>query len=161
MYKDLYGTDYVFIPKNPNPYGAKECKDSWSLLAAFNGNAHDVRKYIYWLFTKGINKNTTITSFGYTTTPAIIRKYNLYLQKKNILDRSSKLPKIFIDWCRTYVPNIFDRYALDTMNDLGALIAHVNAYKNEILSDSDEYRLLSVAESHNLVKNGRLNIGKQ
>src|SRR5690242_15478794 len=49
MYKEGYGTDYVFVPSNFNPYSSKECRDSWALLAAFNGNANEVRKYIYWL----------------------------------------------------------------------------------------------------------------
>jgi len=128
MYKDFYGTEYVFVPKNPNPYGSKECKYGWSLLASFNGSAHSVRKYLFWLFKRGLNKKATITSFGYVNTPALIRKYNLYHKKKNILTRAAKLPNKFVDWCQQNTPEIFKHYALETMNDLGALLSYTIHY---------------------------------
>jgi len=159
MYEEFYNTPYVFVPRNPNPFGAKECKDTWSLLAAFNGNAHEVRKYVYWLFKKGINKNTIITHFGYINTPGLIRKYNVYAKRKYTLRRESKLPVVFVNWCNEHVPAIFEKYALDTMNDLGALVSYVEYYSDEMGQQSNERRVLEIAEKHNLVKNGKLNIG--
>lgn len=160
MYEEFCGTPYIFVPKNPNPYGAKECKDSWSLLAAFQGNAHEVRKYLYWLFKRGINKTTTITHFGYVNTPGLIRKYNLYAKKKKVRTRASKLPKAFIDWCNECIPEIFESYALTTMNDLGALISYVEHYDEEISADDIARKALEMANRLDLIKNNKLNIGE-
>lgn len=159
MYKEFYGTDYIFVPKNPNPYGAKECKDTWSLLAAFNGDAHEVRKYIYWLFKRGINKNTTITHFGYINTPGLIRKYNLYAKRKNILRRESKLPKKFIEWCKDNEPNLFNKYNLETMNDLGAMFNYHSAYGGGDEDLESEFRALLASTRFGLIKDRKLNIG--
>jgi len=160
MYKGFYGTDYIFVPKNPNPYGAKECKDSWELLAAFNGNAHEARKYIYWVFKRGINKSATITHFGYINTPGLIRKYNLYAKRKNILRRESRLPKAFIDWCNTNTPDVFDKYSLDTMNDLGAMLSFYKTY-SESRDMGLEFDIILEAKRLGLVtKDGNLNIGE-
>lgn len=158
MYKEFYKTDYVFVPKNPNPYGAKECKDAWSLLAAFNGDAHQARKYIYWAFKKGIGAKANIVSFAYINTPGLIRRYNLYNKKKRVLSRESKLPKKFIDWCRDNASNIFDNYELDTMNDLGALLSYTTHYNK---SDGPEGLVLEQASKLNLIKSGKLNVGEE
>jgi hypothetical protein len=155
MYKEFYSTEYVFVPQNPNPYGCKECKDAWKLLATFKGNAHAVRKYIYWVFKKLINKNTTITSFGYINTPGIIRKYNLYVQKKTTITRSTDLPREFTDWCKENTPSIFDDYELSTINDLGALLSYTKFYEVDYLSA--EAKAIQMAEKLNLIKNGKLN----
>lgn len=157
MYKEFYDTEYVFVPRNPNPYGCKECKDAWSLLAAFDGNADKARRYLYWLFRKGINKNTNITSFGYVNTPGLIRKYNLYAKKKNILGRESKLPRIFIEWCAQNEEGVFNNYNLETMNDLGAMISFYEKYGTNM---DDIKRVLTKAEVLGLIKNGKLNIGR-
>jgi hypothetical protein len=155
MYKEHYGTEYVFVPQNPNPYGCKECKDAWKLLATFKGNAHAVRKYIYWVFIKLINKSTNITAFGYINAPGIIRKYNLHVKKKTIITRSTKLPDGFIKWCRDNIPNIFDSYELVTVNDLGALLSFTRFY--EVDYSSNEAQAIRMAEELNLIKNGKLN----
>lgn len=156
MYKETYGTEYVFVPSNRNPYSCKECRDAWKLLATFKGNAHAVRKYIYWLFRKLINKNTNIISFNYINTAGIIRKYNLYSKKKNKITRFTSLPAEFIDWCKKNIPNIFDSYELSTVNDLGALLSHINFCGTDKFND--ETQAIQMAEKLNLVKNGRLNI---
>jgi hypothetical protein len=161
MYRDFYGTDYVFVPKNPNPYGAKECKDAWSLLAAFSGDAHEVRKYVYWVFKKGINKNITITHFGYINTPGLIRRYNLYAKRKKILRRESKLPKAFIDWCNTNVPDIFEKYNLETMNDLGAMLSFYKTYSESRNMETEFDVILEAKKSGLITKNGNLNIGEK
>lgn len=157
MYYETYDTDYVFVPKNPNPYGSKECRDAWALLSVFNGNAHSVRKYIYWLFKHAINKNTAIISFGYINTPALIRKYMLYAKKKHVLTRASKLPSSFINWCKENTVEIFDSYTLETMNDLGSLLSYVDFYG--AADDSVEMKVLNMAGQHGLIKNGKINIG--
>ena len=157
MYKERYNTNYVFIPSNFNPYSSKECRDTWALLAAFNGNAHDVRKYIYWLFKKGTNKSTTITSFGYVNTPTLIRKYNLQVASKHILHRESKLPTELINWCKNNIPKILENYSLDTMNDLGALLNYCKTYPPS--NGSNELLVLTEAEKMGLIKEGKLNIG--
>lgn len=159
MYKEFYGINYTFIPKNPNPYSAKECRDAWSLLVAFNGDAHKARKYIYWLFKKQINRDTNITSFGYINTPGIIRKYLLQSKKENSLSRESKLPKDFTDWCKDNTPDIYSRYALDTLNDLGALLSYINCYKDDFPESTSERKVLVKAESRGFIKSGKLNIG--
>jgi hypothetical protein len=160
IYKEFYNTDYTFVPKNPNPYSSKECRDAWSLLAAFNKNAHEVRKYIVWVFKYGINKNTDITHFGYINTPGIIRKYKLHAIKKNILTRSTKLSQEFIEWCKINTPDIFNNYALCTMNDLGALLSYVKCYNADIKIDSIERKVLIIAEQYGFIKDGKLNIGE-
>jgi len=157
MYKERFGTNYVFVPTSINPYSSKECRDTWALLAAFSGNANNVRKYIYWLFKKGINKSTTITSFGYINAPSLIRKYNLQVMSKNILHRESKLPLPFVDWCKRYAPTIIAKYAFETMNDLGALASYCKMYPPEM--QSDELLTLNEAERLGLIKDGKLNIG--
>lgn len=158
MYEKRYGTKYVLVPKNPNVFGNKEIKDIWELLGAFDGNAHSVRKYLYWLFKRGLNSNVTITHFGYVNTPGLIRKYNLYASKKHVLKRESKLPSKFIEWCKENVPSIFDDYTLETMNDLGAL--HVYA-SDGLLQDYDNERsVIGQAEALGLIKDGKLNVGE-
>jgi hypothetical protein len=109
MYEKTYGANYMFVPRNPNPFSAKECRDAWSLLGAFGGDAHQVRKYLYWVFTKAINKNTEIVSFGYVNAPALVRKYVIKSKKKHVLGRESKLPKEFLNWCKSNTPSIFDK----------------------------------------------------
>jgi len=158
MYKKHYDIDYVFVPQNPNPYGAKEVRDAWSLLSAFQGDAHEVRRYIYWFFTKTIGRNTDITSFAYLNTPNIVRKYNLYLEKKKTFTRASKLPKDFITWCGDNVPEIFTNYELNTMNDLGALLGYVKTYSSDINPESSEFRVIAQATKMNLIKDDMLNI---
>jgi len=159
-YKSFYSTDYTFVPKNPNPFGAKECRDAWTLLAAFNKDIGEARKYIVWVFTKGINKGTAITNFGYILAPGLIQKYKLYALKKNILTRASKLPEQFISQCKTNWPGIFMSFELVTMNDLGALIKHIEFYEQKIATDAIERKVLNAAEQLGLVKNGKLNIGE-
>ena len=155
MYKEHYKTEYVFVPQNPNPYGCKECKDAWRLLATFKGNAHAVRKYIYWVFKKLVSKNTAITAFGYINAPGIIRKYNLHVKKKTAVTRSTILPNEFIRWCKDNIPGIFDNYELATINDLGALLSFARFY--EVDYSSDEAQAIRMAEKLNLIKNGKLN----
>lgn len=160
MYKEHYNVDYTFVPKSPNPYSSKECRDAWALLAAFDGNASEARKYIYWLFKKAINKTTAITHFGYINAPGIIRKYKLYSAKKNVLTRSSKLPDEFIIWCKSTIPEIFTKCALDTMNDLGALLSYVAHYNQAMKEDCAEKQAICKAESFGLIREGKLNIGE-
>jgi dimeric dUTPase (all-alpha-NTP-PPase superfamily) len=160
MYKQFYNTDYIFVPKNPNPYSSKECRDAWALLVAFGKDANEVRKYIVWLFRKGINKNTAITHFGYINTPGIIRKYKLYAMKKNILTRSTILSQEFIDWCNIHTSEIFVNYTLGTMNDLGALLSYVKCYDADIKEDGIERKVLLKAEQCGFIKDGKLNIGE-
>ncbi|MFA5023376.1 MAG: hypothetical protein WC523_00265 [Patescibacteria group bacterium] len=159
-YKEFYKIDYTFIPKSPNPYSIKECRDAWILLAAFDNNIHDVRKYIIWIFGKGISKSTTITNFGYILTPALIQKYKIYCAKKHILTRASKLPENFIKHCETNFPDIFKSMELGTMNDLGALLNHVKYYDKNIKDDGLERKVLDVASQMGLITNGKLNIGE-
>jgi hypothetical protein len=160
LYKEFYKTDYTFVPKNPNPYSSKECRDAWTLIASFGGNVHESRKYIYWLFKRGINKTTTITNFGYLLAPGLIRKYKLYSIKKNVLTRASKLPEEYISWCKETIPEIFTKYAMETMNDLGALLGYVKHYSDTIGEDSAERKALSKSEQYGLIKEGKLNIGE-
>jgi hypothetical protein len=161
MYKEFYGTDYVFVPQNPNPYGCKEVKDSLKLLATFSGNAHDVRKYIFWVFKKIIKQSTNLTAFAYINSPSIIRKYKLYAEKKNRLTRSSKLPKQFLDWCKQNAPELFDKYELETMNDLGALSSYLKEYDDGTDQFVDERGVVSEARKYKLIKENsyQLNLG--
>jgi hypothetical protein len=158
MYKEFFVTDYIFVPQNPNPYGAKEVKDSWTLMSAFQNDIEEVRKYIYWVFKKGVNKNVTITNFGYINTPGLIRKYKLYAERRKTFTRDSELPWQFLDWCKECVPEIFNKYALATMNDLGALLAYTREYETELQSQSTEVRTVVAATRYNLIKDGKLNI---
>lgn len=130
----------------------------WALLSAFQGDAHEVRRYIYWFFKKAIGRNADITNFGYLNTPGIIRKYKLYLEKKNTFTRASKLPTTFLEWCKSNTPEIFDNYELNTMNDLGALLGHVRAYSAEISPEAPEFHVIAQATKMNLINNDKLNI---
>ena len=159
LYKERYAVDYTFVPRNPSPYTSKECIDALTLLAAFNKDAEEVRRYIYWIFTKAINDSTNITSLGYLIVPGLIRKYKLYASKRNVLCRETKLPPDLIEWCKINVPAIFNSYALTTMNDLGALLNYVVAYDAELKQDAVERRVLVEAGKYGLVSNNKLNIG--
>lgn len=156
MYREFFGTDYVFVPQNPNPYGAKEVKEAWKLLATFKNDAHEARRYIYWVFKKVIRRSTNLTSFNYINAPGIIRKYNLHAQKKRAITRSTQLPSGFLSWCKENIPNIFDEYELATVNDLGALLSFVKFY--DVSEDARELQAIKTAERFNLIRDGRLNI---
>lgn len=158
MYKDFYNTEYILVPQNPNVYGSKEIKDAWKLLATFKNNPHAVRKYIYWVFKKLVGRSTNITSFGYINAPGIIRKYNLYVQKKTSIGRATDLPNEFINWCKENIPSIFDNYELSTINDLGALLNYTKSYRDDC--SGVEVQAIQTAEKLNLIKNGKLNIRK-
>lgn len=156
MYKEFYNTDYIFVPQNPNPYSSKECKNAQELLVVFKGNAHETRRYIYWLFKKVIKKSTAIVSFGYINTPDIIRKYMIYSQRKNKLDRSSLLPQSFIEWCKINTSGLFAKYELSTMNDLGALLTFVG--QNELLKEEND-AIKKAIELGLVTADKKLNIG--
>jgi len=155
-YKEQYSTNYVFVPKNPNPYSSKECRDANALLAAFEGNAHEVRRYIHWLFSKVIKRSTKIVSFGYLTTPALIRRYKLIVREKNSTTRFTFLPQKYLDWCKENVGGIFGSYALKTMNDLGSLLQLVKSYPEVYSDDTMEKIAIEGAVKAGLVKNGAL-----
>jgi hypothetical protein len=154
-YKEKYEVNYTFVPSNPNPYSSKECKDAWSVLAAFSGDANKVRKYMVWLF-KNLNKNTNIISFGYLKTQGLINKYNLKNATKDILHRESKLPMAFLNWCKQNCPKIFENYTLETMNDLGAILGACKTYK--IDKNSSEHMIIEEAKKIGLIKLEKLNI---
>jgi hypothetical protein len=54
--------------------------------------------------------------------------------------------------------DVFKLYALETMNDLGALVMYVKSYRAELNEQSIEVRVVSKAEELGLVKNGELNV---
>lgn len=157
MYCKRYGTPYILVPKNPNVFGSKEIKDTWELLGSFGGDANKARRYLYWLFKRGLNRNTEITHFGYVNTPGLIRKYNIYANKKHTLRRESKLPSKFVNWCQENEPNIFKQYNLETMNDLGALHAFANGSND---CGGQVHRVIEYAIKVGLIKNRKLNIGR-
>jgi hypothetical protein len=156
-YREFYGIDYTFVPRNPNPYGVKECRDVWTLLAMFNKNVCEVRHYITWLFDKGLSRSAQITNFGYILTPALVQKYKLQASKKSVLTRASNLPENFIEYCKVNIPDIFDLVTLGTMNDLAGLLSSVQYYK--LMPDSIECRVIAVAEKMGLIKDGKLYLG--
>lgn len=156
MYKELFETDYVFVPSNPNPYGSKEIKEAWKLLATFKNDIHEVRRYIYWVFKKIIRKSTNLVSFNYINAPGIIRRYNLHLQKKRTITRFTRLSAGFLDWCKEHTPDVFNEYELTTVNDLGALLSFVKFY--DVDDDTIELQVIRAAEKFNFIKEGKLNI---
>jgi hypothetical protein len=155
-YKEFYGVDYAWVPKSPNPYSSKECKDANSLLATFSGNAHTVRKYINWFFAKKIRGNTKIVSMAYLTTPNIIREYVLYRRNKNRVARSNELSGDFLNMCEKIAPSIFRNYELKTVNDLGAILNTYKFYKMD--EESDEHKVIAEAQRCGLIENGQLKI---
>jgi hypothetical protein len=152
-YKEFYKIDYIFVPQSVNPYNCKECRDALLLLKTFN-DANVVRKYIHWFFNKFLNPSIEISSLGYLNSPGIIRKYNLYFKKSKFLNRASELPSNFIFWCKENIPEIFDLYSLETMNDLGAIFRCYDAQQQ----NSIEYRLVSRAKKMKLIARNRLNV---
>jgi hypothetical protein len=159
-YKERYGTDYAFVPRGPNPFSEKECRDAHLMIATFGGDAHEVRRYIVWAFGKGLGSNIKITSLAYLNAPGLVRKYKLYAEKKHVLTRSSPLPSAFVDWCKQSATDIFLNYALETMNDLGALLNYVTIYNHELLEHSVEKQVIKKAAECLLVKDGKLNIAR-
>ena len=159
-YAAFYNTPYIFVPKNPNPYSCKECKDCWSLLAAFNGDAVMIRKYIHWLFHGGLNKSADIVSFAYINTPGLIRRFNLYYNKRNVLSRETKLSDEFVAWCKIWAEEVFKKYAFGTMNDLGSLLGYYSCYLADTVEDTPERRVIMKAKEIGLItKDYKLNIG--
>jgi len=74
--------------------------------------------------------------------------------------RESRLPKAFIDWCNTNTPDVFDKYSLDTMNDLGAMLSFYKTY-SESRDMGLEFDIILEAKRLGLVtKDGNLNIGE-
>lgn len=159
MYKKYYNVDYIFVPKTLNPFSSKECRDSWMLLSAFSGDAHMVRKYIHWFFNAFITDRNKVFSFGYINTPAIIRKFNLYYSTRSVLKRESQLPQNFTNWCVENAKEIFSKYSLSTMNDLGALLSHYTFYRKNISDGDVEFLVIDAAKKMNLILNDKLNVG--
>lgn len=158
LYKEAYGTDYAFVPNNPNPYSSKECKEAWKLLSTFGGDANIVRKYLWWFFTKQFRKSMDIVSLNYFNAPGLIRKYNLIVQKQKTITRASLLPDNFIVWCKANAAEIFNNYELSTMNDLGALLQFYTAYKMND-AESLEAKVIQAARDNNLIVENKLNVG--
>lgn len=117
----------------------------------------EVRKYIKWIFTKAITNSTKITSFGYLTTPNLIRKYKLKIKEKDKPNRASKLPKSFIKWIKETKPEVLERYELGTYNDLSALLSHYNKFSDSVVLPLEQ-EVLTYAESMGLIKDGKINI---
>jgi len=153
-YKQFYGVDYIFVPQNINPYSCKECRDAILILKAFS-SADIARKYIYWFFNKFLHSSIEISSLGYLNSPSIVRKYNLYRARNQSLRRSSSLPPQLIEWCKNNIPEIFNMYSLDTMNDLGGLLKYYNSNSN---LGTPERVLISKAKEMKLISGNRLNI---
>jgi len=157
MYDEKYGIPYTFVPQNPNPYSSKECKDAWKLIVSFGNDLTAVRKYIYWLFKKQLSSNTDIVSFNYINAAGLIRKYKIHFEKNKGFSRSSKVPSSLVSWCESHAPEVLENYELSTMNDLGALVAYYNKFK-ESAGLGKESLVISKAEQLGLIKNGKLNI---
>lgn len=156
MYRELFDTDYVFVPNNPNPYSSKEIREAWKLLATFKNDVIQVRKYIYWVFRKNIRRSTNLVSFNYINAPGLIRRYNLHARNKQSIARFTALPLGFLYKCRADTPDIFDNYELTTVNDLGALLSHVKFYDVDLAAP--EHQVIKIAETFGLIKDSQLNI---
>ena len=156
FYKKSYNISYTFVPKSANPFSSKECKDVWTLIAAFAEDIHEVRRYVRWIFENKITNSTNLTSFGYLLSAPLIRKYKLSAIKKNTLTRASPLPFVFLQWCQINTPEIFDNYTLNTMNDLGALLSQYKAYFFE--KECIERQVITQAETLGLTKGYNLNV---
>lgn len=158
LYKKRYDVDYLFVPKNPNPYGAKECRDANILLSTFKGDALEVRKYLIWAFKCGIPRNSKITSVGYLCVEGLIRKYMLSEEKRNIFSRTSKLTEL-TEWCNKN--NIKYDFELETMNDLGAILNYTIQNNLELKNDCPEKIIIGRAKEMGLIDdNNLLKIGK-
>lgn len=154
FYEKFYGIRYIFVPQSINPYSSKECRDATMLLKTF-GDANKVRKYMYWFFTKFINKSIEISSLGYLNSPGIIRKYNLYSKRTRRISRSSKIPTTLMEWCKINTPEICDMYSFSTINDLGAILLSMDMDSG---NDSPEGRLIARAREMKLIIGNKLNI---
>lgn len=157
-YREKYHTDYVFVPSNPNPYSAKEVKDIRTMLATFQNQALEVRRYILWAFQYGLGSNAQITSLAYLNAPGLVRKFKLWDQKRNVLTRSTPLPREFLDWCKDNQPTIFTKHSLETLNDLGAILNYARTYPDD---SGIELKVLERATELKLIKDNKLNVGGQ
>jgi hypothetical protein len=156
-YQKRYHIDYTFVPSNPYPFSSKEVLDANVLLATFNKTALDVRRYIIWAFRCGIGSNAKITSLAYLKAPGLIRKFKLWDLNRNVLTRSTQLPKEFLEWCKTEVADLFSKHTLETMMNLGAILNYANTYPNE---SEVELRVINKAAELGLIKDGKLNVGR-
>jgi hypothetical protein len=155
-YMEFFGVEYTFVPLSPNPWSAKEVKDANTLIAAFQKNMTEVRKYLVWVF-KNIGSNTKMHSLAYVLSSGLIRKYMLSADRRNTYTRNSPLPDEFLEWCKTNTPEILSSYTLETMNDLGALLSYTNTYQD---TNSIETKAIHKASELKLVINGSLNVGR-
>jgi hypothetical protein len=156
-YLKKYNTNYLFVPRNPNPYSAKECRDANLMLATFGKNGLEVRTYIIWAFKFGLGSNAQITSIAYLNAPGLIRKFKLWLEKRKTPTRSTQLPKEFLDWCKIEVPELFTKYTLETINDLGAVLNYARTYSAE---SQIELKAIQQATTLGLIKDDKLNAGR-
>lgn len=157
LYKEATGTDYTFVPNNPNPYSSKDVRDTTKLLAAFNGDANQARKYLWWFYKRKFRPSMSIVSINYFNAAGLIRSYKLLLAKQTTLTRASPIPKDFLEWCREYTVQIFDNFELTTMNDLGAMLAYYNTYGGDPWDPLGT--AIEEAERRGLIKEGKLNLG--
>ena len=149
-YKEFYNTPYVFGYANPVPYKDKDFVMARRLLAMFNGNAHEIRVYIKWVFKKIIKTPSyTIHSLGFFVSAQFVNEYLQAKKRSKVLRRSTKLPMDFLNWCKDHVPDIFEKQELGNWNDLNGLVTHIISYG----SDGVEGQVVKEAVKRGMLEN--------
>lgn len=147
-YKEFFGSPYTFTISSPIPYKSKDFIMARRLLTMFEGNAHDIRIFIKWMFAKKIRKNYPVTSLGFFTNANFINEYKIIKSRSLILKRHTSLPDSFLNWCRNNKPEIFKKQDLNDWNDLNILVGYIKTYGD----DSIEGTIIKEAVAQGLLK---------
>jgi hypothetical protein len=131
-YKEFYGHSYTFEISNPIPYKSKDFVMARRMLAMFNGDAHEIRTYIRWVFSKKVKTvKYPITSIGFFTKGNIVNEYKHAKARSFVLKRHTPLPNDFLSWCNENFPDVFNNHDLKTWNDLNGLITYIKSYGDD------------------------------
>jgi hypothetical protein len=124
-----YGYSYKLDYNSPIPYKNREFLVARKLMAMFGEEYMLIPEYIRWVFEKRVKlRKKAVTSFGFFITQDFVNSYFAARAKRNVLKRSSPLPKEFLEWCASEYPDIFERQELATWNDLNGLVNYVKCY---------------------------------
>lgn len=148
-YEKFYGHSFTLDISNPVPYTSKTFVMARRILTMFEGDAHEIRIYIKWVFAKKVRTTKySVTSLGFFANAALVNDYKCAKARSAILKRHTSLPKSFLQWCNETYPEIFEKQELKTWNDLNGLVSYIKSYGD----DTVEGKVVLGAVNQNLLK---------